>query len=55
MFTKTQWNDLFKFSSGGFFIDAVISGYLYAALVSIPIIGTGLVVTHQGLGALYNL
>ena len=45
MFKRIPWQDVCKFLSGAFFVNAGVLFYLYLARVSVPILGTGLIET----------
>ena len=49
MFARTQWREMCKFFSGAFFSSTLIFLYLCLASVSVPISGTYIVVTPQGM------
>ena len=51
MFRRVPWQDVCKFLSGAFFVNAGILFYLYLYRVSVPIFSTGLTETPEISGA----
>jgi hypothetical protein len=47
MFRKIPWKDVCKFLAGAFFVSAGVLLYLYAAGVSVPVLGVGFTVTPE--------
>ncbi len=51
MLRRIPWQDVCKFLAGAFFVSAGILFYLYAAGVSVPILGAGFIETPEVSGA----
>jgi hypothetical protein len=51
MFRKVPWQEVCKFLSGAFFVNAGVFFYLYVYRVSVPIFSTGFIETPEISGA----
>ena len=47
MFGRIPWQDVCKFLAGAFFVSAGTLSYLFAAGVSVPLLGTGFTETPE--------